>query len=93
MSRHAPKQTAIAQKLYTGGGGEGESSLPALSKKFKMGSIGIPSKTLVTASRKICRDGVVLTKMYLLLHLLEEPLLILSVGSSVAQNKNLRSDF
>ena len=31
-------------------------------------------------------------KMYLLLHVLEELLPILSLGSSVAQNKNLRSD-
>ena len=32
-------------------------------------------------------------KMYLLLHLLEELLLMLSLGSSVAQNKNLWSNF
>ena len=43
--RHFSKQIAIVKKLYTRGGKKyafSESSLSALSKKFKMGSIGIP---------------------------------------------------
>ena len=35
--------------------------LSALSKKFKMGSIDIPSKMLASPLGKICRDGVVFT--------------------------------
>ena len=53
LSQHVSKQMAIAQKLRIGGGGGGgqkytfsESSLSSLSKKFKMGSIGMPSKIL-----------------------------------------------
>ena len=54
MSRHVLKQIAKAQRGYTRGGGGGgsinfsESSLSALSKKFKMGSIGMASKMLVS---------------------------------------------
>ena len=49
MSRHVSKQIAIAKKLYTRGDGKSIhflKALSALSKKFKMGSIGIPSKIL-----------------------------------------------
>ena len=48
-----------------GGGGQkytfSESSLSSLSKKFKMESIGIISKILVSPSGEICLDGVVFT--------------------------------
>ena len=36
-----------------------ESSLSPLSSKFKMGTIGIPSKVLVRHLGKICRNRVV----------------------------------
>ena len=70
-----------------------ESSMSALSKKFKMGSIGIPSKILVSPLTKFVATGQSSLKMYLFLYLLEEFLLNLPLGSSVAQNKNFRSDF
>ena len=58
VPRHVTTQIATAEKLYTRGGQKytfSESSLPALSKKFKMGSIGIPSKILASSFGKICR--------------------------------------
>ena len=64
MLRRVSKQIAIAQKLYTRGGQKytfSESSLSALSKKFKMGSICIPSKILGSPSEKLCCDRVVFT--------------------------------
>ena len=39
-----------------------ESSLSALSRKFKMGSIGLPSKILVSTFGKTCHDGEVFTQ-------------------------------
>ena len=54
--RHVSKQIAIAQEIYTRGGQKS-----ALSKKVKMGSIGIPSTILASPSGKICRDAVVFT--------------------------------
>ena len=65
MSQHVSKQIAIAQKLYTRGGQKytfSESSPSALSKKFQMESIGIPSKILASPLVKICCDGVVFTQ-------------------------------
>ena len=38
-----------------------EISLSALSKKFKMGYTGTPSKILPGSLGKICRNGVVFT--------------------------------
>ena len=63
MLRHVSKQIAIAEKLYTRGGKSIRllKALSALSKKFKFGSIGIPSKILASHSEKICRDGVAFT--------------------------------
>ena len=55
VSRYLSKEIAIAQKLYTkGGGGGGQcihflKTLSAFSKKFKMGSMGIPSKILASS--------------------------------------------
>ena len=62
--RHVSKQIAIARKLYTREGQKytfSESSLSALSKNFKIGSIGILSNILASPLGKICRDGVVFT--------------------------------
>ena len=63
MLRYVSKQIAIAQKLYTRDGKSihFESSLSVLSRKFKMGSIGICSKILASPSGKICHDGAVFT--------------------------------
>ena len=64
MSRPVSKQIAIAHKLYTRRG-KRIHFLRALcllfQKKFKMGSISIPSKILASPLGKICRDGVVFT--------------------------------
>ena len=64
MSQHVSKQITIAQKQYTRGGQTSvfsESSLSALSKKFKMVFIVILSKTLASLLGKISCDGVVFT--------------------------------
>ena len=61
---YVSKQIVIAQKLYTREGQKytfSESSLSALSKKFKMGSKGIPSKILASLLGRICRDRVAFT--------------------------------
>ena len=95
-SRHILKQIAIAQKLYTRGGKSvlfSESSLSALCKKFKMGSIGVPSKILMSPSGKICRDRVVLTQNVSPSTSFREITPNFVFGASVAQNKNLRTDF
>ena len=64
VSQHISKQIAIAQNLYTRGGQKytfSESSLSALSRTFKMGSMGIPSKILASPLGKICSNGEVIT--------------------------------
>ena len=64
VTRHVSKQIATAQKLCTREGGKcvfSESSLSAISRKFKIGPIGIPSKTLASPLGKVFRDGIVFT--------------------------------
>ena len=55
--------------------------------------MGIPSKVVGIRLGAICRDEVVFTKMYLFLHLLEELIQILSLGSSVAKKRTYSQIF
>ena len=60
MSQHVSKQIAIAQKLCTRKPIFSESSLSALSKTFKQGSIGIHSKISLSNQQrpqKVEHDG------------------------------------
>ena len=68
MLRHVSKQIAIQQRgqKYT----FSERFLRAVSKKFQLGSIGIPSKILASPLGKIVAREQSSLKMYLLLHLL-----------------------
>ena len=76
----------MAQTLFTRGRQHyrfSKSSQFAILKKFKMGSIGILKRILANSFGKIHCNG-----MYLLPHLLEELLLILFLGISLAQKRN-----